>query len=246
MRPLWFAACAALTCFVTVHGLAADTGRNEVFLALVNERHVPPVDKAAWGRHIGDDCVWVGGSLRVIGRQEVAGLQMDTGKRVEIQDFVAHDYGDTAVLTYLVVEHHPQGQREAVTRLRKMDTYLLREGRWQLVANAEVVGRPDRQAVKLDPAVLDRYVGDYVTEFGDKPIRTRVWREGTHLFAQTEGQEQGELLPLSPTEFFDAAEPQEDGPLNVFEPGTGGKPLVWIYRSAGVEFRSHRVTPPVR
>jgi hypothetical protein len=241
MRHLLLAACAALACCVANRGMAADARRDEIFLALVKERHIPPLSQEIWGRHIGDDCVWVGGALRVVGRAEVQSLQMDTGKRVEIQDFVAHDYGDTVVLTYLVIEHYPQAGRDVTTRLRKLDTYLSRAGRWQLIANAEVVGKPDRQAVKLDAQVLDRYVGDYVTEFGDKPVHTRIWREGTRLFAQTEGQEKGELMPLNATEFFDASEPQEDGPLNVFEIGAAGTPIYWIYRNAGVDFRSRRI-----
>ena len=108
----------------------ADASRDAMFLALVKERHVGPVTQESWGRHIGDDCVWVGRGLRVVGRSEVQGLQIDTGKRVEIQDFVAHDYCDAAVLTYLVLEHQPQSGRHVITRLRKMDTYLSRAGRW--------------------------------------------------------------------------------------------------------------------
>jgi hypothetical protein len=241
MRLLTLAACAAFSCHVAV---AAGAKRDEVFLSLVKERHLGPVNREAWGRHVGDDCVWVGRGLRVVGRAEVQGLQIDTGKRVDIQDFVAHDYGDTAVLTYVVIEHQPQGGHEITTRLRKMDTYLSREGRWQLIANAEVVGKPDRHPVKLDLAVLDRYVGGYVTVFNGKPVRTRIWREGDHLFAQTEGQQKSELLPLSANEFFDAGEPEEGGATNVFESSAGGASMEWIYRDGAVEVRSKRTTPP--
>jgi hypothetical protein len=219
----------------------ADASRDALFLSLVKERHVGQVTKESWGRHIGDDCVWVGRGLRVVGRAEVQGLQIDTGKRVEIQDFVAHDYGDTAVLTYLVVEHQPQAGREVVTRLRKMDTYVSRAGRWQLVANAEVLGKPDRQPVKIAAAVLDRYVGNYATVLNGKTIRTRLWREGDRLLAQTEGQEPGELLPLSATEFFDAGEPEEGGPVNVFEVGADKRSVVWISRDGATELRSRQV-----
>jgi hypothetical protein len=185
------AACAAAL-MLSVTGMAAGP-RDAVFLDLVKERHIPPVSKEQWARHIGEDCVWVGRGLRVAGRAEVQGLQLDTGKRVDIQDFTAHDYGDVAVLTYLVIEHQPQVGREVTTRLRKMDTY------------------------------------------------TRMWREGARLLAQTEGQEPGELLPLSPTVFFDASQPEEGGPENIFVLDARGQPTEWIYRDGATEIRSRRL-----
>lgn len=250
MRTRSFAAAAALSALATAWAVpwaavAASEGaarRNAELLALVKERHIPPVTPEAWGRHVGDDCVWVGRGLRVVGRAEVQGLQIDTGKRVEISDFVAHDYGGTAVLTYVVTERQPQAGSEVTTRLRKMDTYLSRDGRWQLIANAEVVGRPDRQPVKLDAAVLDSYAGEYETVFDGKPIRTRIWREGDRLMAQTEGQQKSVLLPVSRTEFFDANEPEEGGPVNVFQHWVGGKATEWVYRDGAVEIRSKRIS----
>lgn len=227
----------ALACAAIAH---ADAARDTMFLQLVKERHIPPVDKAAWAAHVGDDALWVGRGLRVARRAEVESVQVDTGKSVEIRDFEAHDYGDTAVLTYVVVENHTQDAGERVVRLRKLDTYVLRNQRWQLVSNAEVLGQPDRKAKTLSPGALDRYVGNYVIVMEGKPLRTKVWREGSHLFAQTDGQQKGELMPWRENVFFDAAEPQEGGPENEFVVGKDGKVTEWIYRDAGVEFRQRR------
>ena len=231
----WLAAFAALSVLCSIAATAGP--RDALFLDLVKERNAA----ATWAKHIGDDAVWVGNGLNVATRANVSGMQIDTGKRIEITDFTAHDYGNAAVLTYIVVEHHPQTAGETTVRLRKMDTYLLRDGRWQLVANAEVVGKPDRKAVSLDVAALDRLTGTYETMLNGKPVRTKISREGTRLFAQSEGQEKGELLPLSPTLFFDAAEPQEGGPENVFALGADGRAITWTWRSAGVEFPARRL-----
>jgi len=239
MRPSLFAIGMALA-FAPFTASAAGA-REDVFLALVKERHIPPVTAESWGRHIGDDCVWIGRGLRVVSRAEVQGLQVDTGKRVEIRDFVAHDYGTAAVLTYLVVEHQPQASGDVITRLRKMDTYVERAGNWQLVANAEVVGKPDRKAVQLDTASLDRIAGNYETRFGDKVIRTRIWREGARLFAQTDGQEKSELMPLGGTIFFDAGEPEEGGAENEFLLDERGRVTEWVYRDGDTEFRSRKL-----
>jgi hypothetical protein len=221
--------------------LAAAGSRDAMFLDLVKERHVPPVTREAWGRHIGEDCVWVGKGLFVATRADVSGMQIDTGKRVDITDFRAHDYGHVAVLTYVVVEHQPQGRTQLTTRLRKLDTYAERDGRWQLIANAEVVGRPDRIAIDLDPALYERYAGAWETVLGGKSVRTKIWREGSRLMAQTEGQEAGELKPLSPTLFFDAATPEEGGPENVFVLDSSGRAVAWTYRDGDFEVRATRV-----
>ena len=236
MKPC---AIAALLTICAMHAWAGS--RDALFLDLVKERHIPPVTRAAWSRHVADDCVWIGRGLGVATRAEVSGMQIDTGKAVEIREFAAHDYGDVAVLTYLVIERQPQGGGELTTRLRKMDTYAQVEGRWQLVANAEVVGRPDRVAIGFDPARFDLYAGNYEATLGGKPVRTRVWRAGTRLLAQTEGQEPGELKPLSPTLFFDAATPEEGGPENIFVLDAGGRAVEWIYKDGAFEVRARRV-----
>jgi hypothetical protein len=230
----------AVVAMLCATGAAAGV-RDAMFLDLVKERHIAPVTRNAWGRHIGDDCVWVGKGLGVATRAEVSGAQIDTGKTVDITDFTAHDYGTVAVLTYLVIERQPQHGKELTTRLRKMDTYAQLKGRWQLVANAEVVGRPDRVAVDFDPARLDLYTGNYQATLGGKPVRTRVWRDGTRLLAQTEGQESGELRPLSPTLFFDAATPEEGGPENIFVLDADGRAVEWIYKDGAFEVRAKRV-----
>jgi hypothetical protein len=239
MRISHAAALAGAAVLLSAHAFAGP--RDAMFLDLVKERTLPPLDKTTWSRHVGKDAIWVGGGLRVVRREEVEGMQISTGKQVEIQDFEAHDYGDTAVLSYVVVEHHPQGGGTTSVRLRKLDTYVLREQRWQLIANAEVVGQPDRKAVRVDATALDRLVGTYETVLDGKPVRTKIWRTGTRLFAQTDGQPEGELIPLSPTLFFDAAEPEEGGPENVFILGSDGRARQWIWRNAGVEFPARRL-----
>lgn len=234
-------AAAIVALYCASPAFAETANRDDLLLKLVTERHIPPVDKINWGKHVGADCVWVGRGLRVVNRSEVEGLQIDTGKSVEIQDFIARDYGDVAVLTYLVIERQPQAGETVTTRLRKMDTYHSQDGRWQLIANAEIVGRPDRKAVAVDPSVLDRYAGIYETLFDGKPLRTRIWRDGKRFLAQTGGQEPGELLPLSATVFFDATQPEEGGPENIFVLDSSGRAIEWIYKDGAVELRSRRV-----
>ncbi len=240
MRRILFGGLALLCAGFAI---AADTkpSRDEMFLGFVKERFEPPVTREKWGRHVSPDCVWVGGGLGVSTFKDVAGMQIDMGTRIEIIDFQVRDHGDVAILTYLVTQHVPQNGKEVTTRLRRMDTYAERRGQWQLIANAEVLGRPDRVAVPMDAAVLQRYAGTYEATLNGKPVRTRLWVEGASLMAQTEGQEAGEMKPLSPTLFFDAATPEEGGPDNIFVLDADGRVTEWIFRQANVEVRSRRL-----
>ena len=65
----------------------------------------------------------------------------------------------------------------------------------------KALGRPleDRQAVALDPASLDDYVGVY--RFNEALIRA-VSREGNKLFSQRSGGEKQEIFPTSRDDFY--------------------------------------------
>jgi len=57
----------------------------------------------------------------------------------------------------------------------------------------------DRQAIKLDPAVYDAYVGDYELA---PTFSIAITREGDQIFAQATGQPKFEIFPESETLFF--------------------------------------------
>jgi CubicO group peptidase (beta-lactamase class C family)/uncharacterized protein YneR len=57
----------------------------------------------------------------------------------------------------------------------------------------------ERQAVKVDPAVYDAYVGEYELRPGFSLVITR---DGGQIFAQATGQQKLELYPESETRFF--------------------------------------------
>jgi CubicO group peptidase (beta-lactamase class C family) len=57
----------------------------------------------------------------------------------------------------------------------------------------------ERQAIKVDPAIYDAYVGEYELAPGFSLVITR---EGGQIFAQATGQQKLELYPESETRFF--------------------------------------------
>jgi hypothetical protein len=89
------------------------------------------------------------------------------------------------------------------------------------VAIALLRGEPyppgDRTSVKVDPQILDRYVGDY--EVGDNVFT--ITREGDKLFVQKNKNKKGEMLAETTTSFFLRGHPAtvsfEENPAGVVD-----------------------------
>ena len=113
---------------------------------------------------------------------------------------------NVAILSGIVVGKYQIGGKEVVENSRYTDVWAKRDGRWQVVAShlsnlaspQSSAPKPDEgAAVKVDPKILDTYVGEY-----ELPMFTlAVTREGEKLFGQPPGDSKEELVPLSDTEF---------------------------------------------
>lgn len=77
--------------------------------------------------------------------------------------------------------------------------YAKRDGRWQIVQVQGTRLAPERKAVKIDPQLLDSFLGKY--EFGPGAIAT-VTREGDTLRWRGGNRPPVTLVPLSDTRFF--------------------------------------------
>jgi ketosteroid isomerase-like protein len=114
--------------------------------------------------------------------------------------------GDVAILMGIVVGKYQVNGKEVVERNRYTDVWAKRGGRWQVVAShLSTLPSPQTSApksnegaaVKVDPTVLDTYLGEY-----ELPMFTLVvTREGDKLFGQPPGDTKEELVPISDAEF---------------------------------------------
>jgi hypothetical protein len=77
--------------------------------------------------------------------------------------------------------------------------YAKREGRWQIVQVQGTRLAPGHKAVKIDPQLLDTFLGKY--EFGPGAVAT-VTREGDALKWRGGNRLPVTLMPLSETHFF--------------------------------------------
>jgi len=79
---------------------------------------------------------------------------------------------------------------------------LIMKGRLGPAERAQKTAKPlptEKKAIHLDPAILDRYAGEYELMPGFSIV---VSLEGEHLMAQATGQPKLEIIPESETRFF--------------------------------------------
>jgi hypothetical protein len=112
------------------------------------------------------------------------------------EDMQVRLYGDTAVVTGRIVS---KVQDSLSFQSRFTDTFLKRQGRWQVVARHYSRIPSERKVVDVDPATYDAYIGRYELM---PDVVINVTKENERLMSQTTGQQKLELLPESEIEFF--------------------------------------------
>ena len=130
-------------------------------------------------------------------------------------------------MVYRTTSRVPIAGQMTTEELRVVETYVRRDRRWLLAARVESeIPNANRVAVKVDPDVLDKYVGEYQLSPGKV---VRVTRRGDTLMEQGPDDVKPEAdLPLSETSFFQREQPgvltftrSPDGKVDAY--------VLWIY-----------------
>ena len=112
------------------------------------------------------------------------------------EDMLARVYENAAIVTGRIVSKVQGGLN---FQSRFTDTFLKRNGGWQVVARHYSRIPAERTVINLDSKIYDAYVGQYELM---PNVVINVTKEGKKLMSQTTGQEKMELLPESEIEFF--------------------------------------------
>jgi ketosteroid isomerase-like protein len=191
-------------------------------------------DKATWRQHIADDCLWVGPGLLVGSTADAESEQIGTSEVRTFKDFQTRAFGEVAIATYLMIARGEQNGATTLRRWRKSDTYRRVGQDWKMIQAVEIIV-PTRGIAKIDPRVLNDYVGTYRLKAG---VELKVWREGDKLMMQATGQASGEALAAGNDVFFDDGEP---GDYRFVRDGAR-KVIAVVYSNEGVELRLERVS----
>lgn len=135
--------------------------------------------------------------------ERVAALKETSSEPHDVQ---VHGYKDAAVMVYRTTSREAFLGQEMTEELRIVETYVKRNGRWLLTARAESeIPNANRVPAKVDPELLDEYVGEYQVSPGNV---VKITREGDHLMEQGPDDPKPEAdLPLSASAFFQREQP---------------------------------------
>lgn len=139
--------------------------------------------------------------------QQLAVMKTDTtggAFTFSTEDTKVRVYGDTAVLTGVLIRSWMDGGNHMNVRLRYTDVWVKRSGRWQITAaqltkipEATAARPQETQAKKVDPKVYDAYVGEYETPM----FIIAMTKEGDKLYGQPQGDTKEELVPETESRF---------------------------------------------
>lgn len=116
--------------------------------------------------------------------------------------------GDTAVMSYVIDEAEFWGdQKYVVPKLRKTDTFILRNGQWLLLASQETFMPAPYKEASVDPSTYPQYVGRY------RLMHSLVYEVSVQhdrlLLKESDKPDSKVLRPLSVGVFFIQGEPAQ-------------------------------------
>jgi len=173
----------------------------ELYDSLVSGSQTP------WKKYFADDCTFSDEKGRTFDKTklvaDITPLPKGYSGAIKIDNVISRIIGDTAVLSYDANETETIFGQELHARYHTIDTWLRRNGEWQIIASQ--THRYYEDPAVADPAqLLDRrstsssYIGTY--ELAPGQTRT-VTVENGKLFVQRNGNKE-ELLPESSNLFF--------------------------------------------
>ena len=192
-------------------------------------------DMATWATFVADDMMApLEGALR--SKESRIAQQKAWPREVSywygpLQDVKVRVNGDTAIVTYHADQLTQIGGQTTSVHKWQIETHVRRDGRWLLLGVADGLIPPEPKTAKIDPSILDAYVGQY--EWAPTLI-SKVERNGDHLLERLGAGEAGEWLPESDTTFFvPGAAAGGDASRIIFVKDTGGRVTHYIYRELG-------------
>jgi hypothetical protein len=168
----------------------------ELYDSLVSGNQTP------WKKYFADDCTFSDEKGRTFDKTklvaDITPLPKGYSGAIKIDNVISRIIGDTAVLSYDANETETIFGQELHARYHTIDTWLRRNGEWQIIASQTHRYYEDPAIGKADETKFPGYIGIY--ELAPGQTRT-VTAENGKLFVQRNGKKE-ELLPESSDLFF--------------------------------------------
>lgn len=196
-------------------------------------------DLAAWSTFVADDMM---GPLEGAVPSKKAWLAQHQSWPREVnysygplQDIKVRINGDTAVTTYHANQLTEIGGQTTSVHKWQVETHVRRDGHWLLFAVADALIPPEPKTARIDPSLLDAYVGEYAWA---PTLISKIERQGGRLLERFGSSEPGELLPESDTTFFVPGDTAGgDSTRVIFVKDDNGRVTHYLYRELGATDR---------
>ena len=159
-------------------------------------------DAAPWKKYYASDALYFDEKGRNLDKaalvKDIAPLPQGFSGSIKVVRPQCRIFGNVAVLSYDMDESETIFGQQLRARYHATDTWMFRNGAWQILATQVLRYYEDPSVGSSDPKA-ETYVGTYELAPG---VTIDVSREGDRLFAQRSGREREELLPEANGIFF--------------------------------------------
>jgi uncharacterized protein DUF4440/uncharacterized protein DUF3471 len=159
-------------------------------------------NQAPWKQYFADDCTFSDEKGRTMDKSKLVAdiTPLPTGYSgvIKLEHVQSRIYDDVAVLSYDANEAETIFGQKLTARYHITDTWLRRDGNWQIVASQAHRYYEDPVVGKADPKKFADFIGTY--ELASGQTRT-VLSEGDRLFVERNGKKD-QLLPETSDLFF--------------------------------------------
>jgi len=156
-----------------------------------------------WKKYFAEDAMYFDEKGRNMDKatlvKDVTPLPKGYSGTIKIAKVQSHIEADIAILSYDMDETETIYGQNLTARYHATDTWMHRQGKWQIVAGQVLRYYEDPAPGKTDIAKFAEYIGTYELAPG---IIMTVTAEGDHLYSQRGDRPKEQLFPEAPEIFF--------------------------------------------
>jgi uncharacterized protein DUF4440 len=163
---------------------------------------VVPGNKEPWQKYFADDCIFADEKGRNLSKTQLVAditpLPKGYSGTIKIVRPKSVIHGDTAILSYDLDETETIFGQNLTARYHVTDTWLRRNGVWQIASSQAMRYYEDPAVAKIEPKKFADFNGTYELAPGQT---RRVFSEGENLYVERNGKRE-QLLPEASEIFF--------------------------------------------
>jgi hypothetical protein len=169
---------------------------------------IVPGNQAPWKKYFADDCIFADEKGRTLDKAkliaDITPLPAGYSGTIKIANVQSRIIGETAILSYDANETETIFGQNLTARYHVTDTWLQRNGNWQIVASQAHRYYEDPAIGRIDPKKFADFIGTYELAPGQTRL---VTAEGENLFVERKGKKEQlnkkeQLFPETSELFF--------------------------------------------